>query len=110
MRRCVFALAAIAALGWASTAAADWSTSPVGTEIVASSPTTGGGYPVPPGATRPDPGTCRAGPFNANHSESWLAVKPGTETLTGASKFFFDKYSTFYMFYLGAYSIPNGAP
>ena len=55
-------------------------------------------------------GTCRAGPFNANHSESWLAVKPGTEDLVGTSKFFFDKYSTFYMFYLGAYQIPGGTP
>jgi len=80
------------------------------TNVVASSPTTGGGYPVPPGRRVPDPGTCRAGPFNANHSESWVAVKPGTEDLVGSSKFFFDKYSTFYMFYLGAHQIPNGTP
>jgi hypothetical protein len=37
-------------------------------------------------------------------------VKPGTEDLVGSSKFFFDKYSTFYMFYLGAYRIPRGTP
>jgi hypothetical protein len=80
------------------------------TNVVASSPTAGGGYPVPPGARVPDPGTCRAGPFNANHSESWVAVNPGTEDLVGSSKFFFDKYSTFYMFYLGAHQIPNGTP
>src|SRR5439155_1512401 len=55
-------------------------------------------------------GTCRAGSLDANHSESWIAVKPGTEDLVGSSKFFFEKYSTFYMFYLGAHQIPNGAP
>ena len=48
--------------------------------------------------------------MNSNRSESWLAVKPGTENIVGASKFFFDRYSTFYNFYLGAYSIPNGKP
>jgi hypothetical protein len=78
--------------------------------VVASSPTTGGGYPVPDGSRVPVAGTCRSGPFNANHSESWIAVKPGTEDLVGSSKFFFDKYSTFYMFYLGAYQIPRGTP
>jgi hypothetical protein len=82
----------------------------VGTNAVASSPTTGGGYPVPPGSRVPVAGTCRAGPFDANHSESWLAVKPGTEDAVGMSKFFFDKYSTFYMFYLGAYQLLGGAP
>ncbi len=80
------------------------------TNVVASSPTTGGGYPIPPGSRVPVAGTCGAGPFNANHSESWLAVKPGTEDIVGTSKFFFDKYSTFYMFYNGAYQIPGGTP
>lgn len=78
------------------------------TNVVASSPTTGGGYPDPGGA--PVPGTCVSGSFNANHSESWLAVKPGTEDLVGASKFFFDRYSTFYNFYLGGYRMPGGKP
>src|SRR5512133_655786 len=87
-----------------------WSATVPFTNVVASSPTTGGGYPVPPGSRVPVAGTCREGPFNANHSESWLAVKPGTEDLVGTSKFFFDKYSTFYMFYLGAYQIVNGTP
>jgi hypothetical protein len=87
-----------------------WSSSVPFTNVVASSPTTGGGYPVPPGSRVPLAGTCRPGPFNANHSESWIAVKPGTEDLVGSSKFFFDKYSTFYMFYLGAYQILNGTP
>src|SRR5438445_12436385 len=80
------------------------------TNVVASTPFTGGGYPVPLGSRVPVAGTCGAGPFNANQSESWIAVKPGTEDLVGSSKFFFDKYSTFYMFYLGSYRILNGAP
>ncbi len=87
-----------------------WSTSVSFSNVVASSPTAGGGYPVPPGSRVPLAGTCGPGPFNANHSESWLAVKPGTEDLVGSSKFFFDKYSTFYMFYLGAYQILGGTP
>ncbi len=82
----------------------------VGTNQVASSPTSGGGYPVPPGSRVPNAGTCSSGPFNANHSESWIAVKPGTEDLVGSSKFFFDRFSTFYMFYLGAYQILGGIP
>ena len=92
----------VAASGWQSTVAF--------TNQVASSPMSGGGYPVPAGSRVPDAGTCRPGPFNANHSESWLAVKPGTENLVGSSKFFFDKFSTFYMFYLGAHQILNGTP
>src|SRR5204862_450707 len=87
-----------------------WSTSVSFSNVVASSPTAGGGYPVPPGSRVPVAGTCRPGPFDANHSESWLADKPGTEDLVGSSKFFFDKYSTFYMFYLGAYQLPGGTP
>src|SRR5215470_19572954 len=87
-----------------------WNSSVPFTNVVASSPTTGGGYPVPPGSRVPTAGTCGPGPFDANHSESWLAVKPGTEDLVGTSKFFFDKYSTFYMFYNGAYQIPGGTP
>jgi hypothetical protein len=87
-----------------------WTSSIPFTNAVASSPATGGGYPVPSGARVPLAGTCRTGPFDANHSESWLAVKPGTENLVGTSKFFFDKYSTFYMFYNGAYQILGGTP
>jgi hypothetical protein len=52
---------------------------------------------------------CGTGQFNSNRSESWLAVKPGTEDAVGTSKFFFDKYSTFYNFYLGAYTIQSGS-
>ncbi len=118
MKRLMSALAALAAasvtLGATPTASGSggslWSASVPFTNVVASSPTTGGGYPVPPGSRVPEAGTCSEGPFNANHSESWLAVKPGTEDLVGTSKFFFDKYSTFYMFYNGAYQILGGTP
>ena len=104
------ALLALTVGGAAGAAPTGWSSSVPFTNVVASSPTTGGGYPVPPGSRVPVAGACRPGPFNANHSESWLAVKPGTEDLVGTSKFFFDKYSTFYMFYNGAYQIPGGTP
>jgi hypothetical protein len=87
---------------------ADWGF--VGANTVASSPVEGGGYPVPAGRTKPDPGTCRLGDYNSNRSESWLAVKPGTEDLVGTSKFFFETYSTFYMFHLGSYRILGGSP
>jgi hypothetical protein len=99
-----------AATGAGAAGGSPWSASVPFTNVVASTPTAGGGYPVPPGSRVPLAGTCRPGPFNANHSESWIAVRPGTEDLVGTSKFFFDKYSTFYMFYVGAYQILNGAP
>jgi len=98
------ALLALAAVGQAAAA------TPTLENIVASSPVAGGGYPVPPGATRPNEGTCGPISLNSNRSESWLAVKPGTETIVGSSKFFVDRYSTFYDFHLGAYSMPNGTP
>src|SRR5438552_5739173 len=82
----------------------------VGRNIVASSPVEGGGYPVPAGSTKPLPGTCGRQHLNSTHSESWLAVKPGTEDLVGASKFFVGEWSTFYAFHLGSYSISNGSP
>jgi hypothetical protein len=87
-----------------------WQQSTPLTNQVASQRTTGGGYPVPAGSTVPLAGTCRPGPYNANHSESWIAVKPGTEDLLGTSKIFFDKYSTFYMFHLGAMTMPSATP
>src|SRR5256886_295944 len=80
----------------------------MGTNRVAGSPTGGAGYPIRAGWGFPAAGTCRSGPLNANHSESWIAVQPNTENLVGSSKFFFDKFSTFYMFYLGAYQFTNG--
>jgi hypothetical protein len=90
--------------------ASAYGTPPTATNVVVSSPVNGGGYPVPAGASLPTPGTCGPISLNSNHSESWLAVKPGTETLVGSSKFFVDRYSTWYDFVLGAYSMPNGSP
>jgi hypothetical protein len=108
MRRLILALALIAAVSALPTAASAAPWPYVGTNVVASSPTTGGGYPDPDGT--PDPGTCTLGNFNSNRSESWIADDPGTENLVGTSKFFFDIFSTFYNFYLGSYTILGGAP
>jgi hypothetical protein len=85
----------------ASAAATGWNSTVTPTNKVSSSPVAVGGYPVPPGATRPDPGTCGPQQLNSNHSESWLAVKPGTEDIVGNSKFFIGKWSTFYDVHLG---------
>ena len=65
---------------------------------------------MPPRQTFPNPGTCQAGTLDSNHSESWIAVQPGTENLAGSSTFFFDKYSKFYDHYLGSCRILNGKP
>src|SRR5947199_5928824 len=94
----------------ATGAVGPWQASVPVTNVVASTPTLGGGHPIPPGSRVPVAGTCRPGPYDANHSESWIAVKPGTEDLVGSSKFFFDRYSTYYMFHLGSYAIPGGTP
>jgi hypothetical protein len=110
MRRIAIALGAVLALVTAGTAsAAGWSSSVPFTNVVASSPTTGGGYPDD-ATGAPSPGTCGPGSYNANRSESWLAVQPGTENIVGVSKFFFGPWSTFYNFHLGSYTIPNGQP
>src|SRR6266536_837095 len=111
MRKLTLIAVALCALGAAGSASAGtWNSNVPFTNRVASSPTSGGGYPVPPGQTVPDAGTCRPGPFNANHSESWIAVKPNSEDLVGSSKFFSAKFSTIYMIYLGSYRMPCGAP
>jgi hypothetical protein len=93
-----------------SASAGDWSSSIPFTNVVASRSFRGGGYPVPPGQTAPDPGTCRLGTYNANRSESWVTVKPGSEDLVGLSKAFFEKYSTFYDFHLASYPMTGGSP
>jgi hypothetical protein len=111
VKRLVLGIAVASVLAFAPAASAEtWSSSVPFTNVVASSPFEGGGYPVPPGSTAPLPGTCRLGDYNANRSESWIAVQPGTENLVGTSKVFFEKYSTFYMFHNGSYTIPNGVP
>src|SRR5438067_12722405 len=98
-----------AALVLPASSAAAWS-DPVRTNVVVGSPVAGGGYPVPPGGTKPVPGTCGPQQLNSNHSESWFAVKPGTEDIVGDSKFFVGPWSTFYDFHLGSYTILNGSP
>ena len=113
MRRALASISVVMFLGAAALAATAQAEDPwafVGANVVASSPTPGGGYPVPAGRTKPDPGTCRLGAYDANRSESWIAVKPGTEDLVGTSKFFFETFSTFYMFHLGSYRVLGGAP
>src|SRR5213596_3218448 len=92
----------------ASAAGPGWTHVVPVTNTVASSPVAGGGYPFPNGI--PTPGNCGPGQMNSNRSESWIAVKPNTEDLIGTSKFFFDKWSTYYDFHLGSYDIRNGAP
>ena len=112
MKKFPAALAGLAVLALiASTAAtaAPWTSTVTFSNVVVSSPVAGGGYPVPPGATRPEPGTCGPQDLNSNHSESWLAVEPGTEDIVGVSKFFVGKWSTFYDFHLGSYTIHDGA-
>jgi hypothetical protein len=83
-----------------------WASSVTDDNTVVSSPTSGGGYPENPpvagGCVAPTPGVTN---FNANHSESELAVMPQSEQIVGSSKFFFDKFSTGYNFYLGSYNI-----
>src|SRR5258705_9761408 len=83
-----------------------WRPGATATNQVVSSPVAGGGYPTPDGTYVP--GSCGPGMMNSNRSESWIAVKRGTEDLIGTSKFFFDRYSTFYDFHLGSYTISNG--
>ena len=103
---------AVAAEGPGSAVASGsgWTSSVPFTNQVASSPANGGGYLVPPGQAFPNPGACAPGTLDSNHSEPWIAVKPGTGDLVGSSKFFFDKYSKFYNFYLGTYRILGGTP
>jgi hypothetical protein len=109
MKKLVVGLAAACALVWVAAASAGWNDN-VPINQVASSPTQGGGYPIPAGSNAPVPGTCRLGDYNSNRSESWIAVEPGTEDLVGVSKFFFETFSTYYDFHLGSYTMPGGTP
>ena len=108
--RAALAAASLTVMLWPTPAAASgtWSSNVAFTNQVADQVVLGGGYPVPAGATAPTPGTCRMGTYNANRSESWIAVNPGTEDLVGTSKIFFEKYSTFYDFHLGGHTFPGG--
>ena len=111
MRKLIALAVFVLALASVAAASAGGWTTPTGLKnTVVSPPVTGGGYPDPPGATKPEPGTCGVQQFNSNHSESWLAVQPGTESIVGSSKFFTSKYSTFYNFCLGSYTIQASKP
>ena len=61
----LFAAVATPSAG-ANASARAWSTNVAFTNVVATSPTSGGGYPVPPGSRVPLAGTCRAGPEPGN--------------------------------------------
>jgi hypothetical protein len=106
------AIALLAILGLASAtpaAAGTWSSSVPFTNVIGNTPFEGGGYAgYDPGATAPNPGSCRLGDYNANLSESWIAVQPGSENLVGTSKVFFEKFSTFYNFHLGSHTFRAG--
>jgi hypothetical protein len=112
VRRLILILAVTTALTVAGTASAGtWNSSVPFTNVVGNTPFRGGGYAgYDPGATAPNPGSCRLGDYNANLSESWIAVQPGTENLVGTSKVFFEKFSTFYNFHLGSHRFVNGVP
>jgi hypothetical protein len=104
----VAVLAVLAVPGGAGAQPALWQQADFVRNQVASSPVAGGGYPDVNGV--PVPGNCGPGQMNSNRSESWIAARRGTEDLVGASKFFFDRYSTFYNFHLGSYTVTNGTP
>lgn len=102
-------VALTASISSAGLASSLWSSAVSFTNVVASSPVGGGAYFIRPGKSAPVPGDCDAKQvFNSNRSETWIAVKPGTEDLVGTSKFFVDRWSTFYNFHLGSYTILNG--
>jgi hypothetical protein len=75
MKRFLVALAALGAAALVlavlpvagAPAGSGWGAGLSFTNVVASSPTTGGGYPVPAGSRVPTAGTCRES-VNANHS------------------------------------------
>ena len=109
-----FTIAAVVGLctlgvpGLSHAQAPPWQGTATVTNQVASSPVQGGGYPTPDGVYVP--GSCGPGMLDSNRSESWIADKRGTEDLVGTSKFFFDRFSTFYNFHLGSYTIRGGTP
>ncbi|HEU4947216.1 MAG TPA: sialidase family protein [Kribbella sp.] len=104
----VAVLAALSVPGAAGAQPGLWQQAVPVSNVVASSPVAGGGYPDVNGV--PVPGNCGTGMMNSNRSESWIAARRGTEDLVGTSKFFFDRYSTFYNFHLGSYTVPGGQP
>jgi len=67
MRKLFIATAFVLMLVSVSSAAAAGWTVPTGTKNTVVSPAVqGGGYPDPPGATKPEPGTCGVQQLNSN--------------------------------------------
>src|SRR5260370_25810199 len=77
---------AVAGPGTPAASGSAWTSSVPFTNQVASSPTTGGGYPVPPGQTFPHPGTLRARSLRPKHSQPWNAGEPGPHDPIGNSQ------------------------
>src|SRR5258708_30120072 len=91
--------AVVAGPGAAAVGGPGWASSVPFTNQVASSSAAGGGYPVPPGQTFPNPGTCRAGRLDSNHSESLIAGKTGAQGLGGNPMVFLWHYYKCYGLY-----------
>lgn len=96
MRRRRLVLATVAILLAVAPAATG---APPAREQVVSSPFAAGGYP----GAEPAPGTCITARYDANFSESVLAARPGSEQLAGASKAYFNKWSTFKAYHNAAF-------
>jgi hypothetical protein len=73
-------------------------------ETVVSSPVVAGGYPGP----KPAPGGCVAGPYDANFSESALALRPGSEQLVGGAKAYFERWSTYKAQHTVSFALSHG--
>src|SRR3954447_4984952 len=75
-------------------------------ERIVSSPVVAGGYPGP----KPAPGGCVAGSYDANFSESALALRPGSEQLVGGAKAYFDRWSTYKAQHTVSFAFGHGRP
>src|SRR3954453_6608492 len=76
-------------------------------ERLVSSPVVAGGYP----GAKPAPGGCVAGPYDANFSESALALRPGSEQLVGGAKAYFERWSTYKSQHTVSFALPaRGRP
>lgn len=74
-------------------------------ESVVSGTMTSGGYP----GVKPTPGGCVAGPYDANYSETALALEPGRERLVGGAKAYFGPWSTYKASHTASFSFgPEG--
>src|SRR3989442_6369351 len=103
----LLAVLLVAAGATAGTAgAAPWTY--VGTNVVASSPTAGGGYPVPPGSRVPEAGACRAGPVKPHPPGAGVPGQPNTQDLVGSAQVLLCQESTVFQLLLAAGPVPVG--